>query len=184
MKKGNKFILSLFLALALFSTIQLVSAALTLDEIIVNISDFFKNNIFGFFGNTNTEVIIGIIVCLIIVAGMYDIIELTSIFYSTWVKLIITIGLGIIGIALGWPREISTFLIKFAASVGVFGITAEIVIGVLIFVGLVVGNSWAAKFAVKRHAQVDRIKAVKAGGEAAAAIAGLRDIEKEFKNKP
>lgn len=132
-------------------------------------------------GNTWRQVIISLVVLAIILAGIYDILELTSIFDNSWVKIIISVGLGIIASLIGWINAMSTFLFEFAAAGGAIAIAVEIIVSMIVFIGLSVGNSYIAKWAAKRKAQKEEIKAIKGAGKASAAIEGLGQIQDAFK---
>ena len=135
------------------------------------------------FGSGSKEIIVSIIVTLILFAGLYDILELVSIFQLQWVKYIMAGGFTLIAVMWGWPIKFTNFLGGAVAALGPVAIVLEIVIAIAIFIGLIVGNGWIAKFAAKRKAQAAYIKASESAGEAAAAIHGLKEIEKELKKK-
>ncbi len=168
---NTKFLLIYLLIIAIIP----LASALTFQEL--------SDNILNIFGTTGTNRVIGIIITLIIFAGLYDILELVGIFQTNWVKSVIAIGLGIIAVLIELPLQIATFGAGLASTFGAIGIALEIIIATLIFIGLVIGNTWAAKFAAKRHGQMAKIKAVRASGDVVGAIKGLREIQEEFKKK-
>ena len=131
-------------------------------------------------GNTWREIIVFIIVLAIIFVMLYDILTLISIF-SNWVSLVIAIGLSIIAALFGWIRQMSVWAIGIAAGMGVAAGFIEIIISIVIFVGLVIGNNWMAKWAAKRKGQKEYVKAIHSSGQAKAAIRGLRELQKEFR---
>ena len=135
-------------------------------------------------GDTWKQVIIGIIIMLIIFAGFYDILELTSIFSNSWVITLIAAGLAIILALVDVVRQIATLLFTFAATLGAIGIFLEIVVCIIIFIGLTFGGSRIALWAAKRKGQKELIKGIKSADEAGAAISGLRRIQKRFKKNP
>lgn len=134
-------------------------------------------------GNTWKELIIAIIVFMIILAGIYNILTLVSIFDKVWVIWVMTVGLAIIAALTGIIRGITIFMVQFAAGLGAIAIVLEIIISIVIFIGLSIGSTWIAKWAAKRKAQTETIKAIKGAGEAGAAITGLKAIQKSFKEK-
>lgn len=134
-------------------------------------------------GNTWKDVIISVIVLLILFVGIYDLLELTTIFSNWWVILIISAGMSIIAALTNIIRNITYGLISFAAGFGALGIAIEIIISIIIFIGLSVGSNWIAKWAAKRKGQKEYIKSIKSSSEAGAAIRGLREIQQEFKRK-
>lgn len=178
-KKSLSLVLLSFLFITSFAV--LVSAAI-LDEQITSTFMQWVTDILGL-GGTLKEVIIGFIILAIIFAGIYDILELTSIFDSRWVKIVISLGLGIITALTGIINRFSIFMLSFAAGLGTVGIVIEIVVAIVIFIGLSFGSNWAAKFAAKRKGQKEHIKAIKGADEAGAAIAGLKQLQKDFKSK-
>lgn len=182
MKKGiNKkaLILPLFILAILAVNLALVIAADNTIETSAFGQWLIKN--LSYFGSTAVEITISLIVSLIIFAGIYDILELVSILQRSWVKLIIALGLGLIVVILKWPISIAGFIMGIGATFGAIGIALEILVCIIIFIGLVFGNTYLAKFAAKRKGQAAEIKAIKSAGEAKAAIRGLREIQDEFK---
>ena len=131
-------------------------------------------------GNTWREIIVFIIVLAIIFVMLYDILTLVSIF-SNWVYLVIAIGLSIIAALFGWIRQASVWAIGIAAGMGVAAGFIEIIVSIVIFVGLVIGNNWMAKWAAKRKGQKEYVKSIQSSGQAKAAIRGLRELQKEFR---
>ena len=144
-------------------------------QIILTISDFLN------LGTTWKELIISIIVLVIIFAGLFDMLQLTSIFTNNWVLYVIAGGLSIIACLTTVVRAISTFAIQVASGMGAIGIAIEVIIAVVIFIGLSFGSTRIALWAAKRHAQKAMVQTTKAAGDTAAAISGLRRIETEFK---
>ena len=134
-------------------------------------------------GEVWKDFIIGIIILVIMIAALYDILELTSIFESKTVKLLISIGFGIIFAITGLVNSVTIGMVSFAAGFGAFAIWVEIIIALGVFVGLTIGNNFIAKWAAKRKGQKEHIKAISSSSEASAAIEGLRNIQKEFKRK-
>ncbi len=135
------------------------------------------------FGDSVTDIIVSIIMTLIIFAGLYDIIELVGIFQLQWVKYILAGGISLIGVLFGIPIKLTSWAAGALATFGAAAIFIEIGVVIALFIALSFGGSWAAKFAAKRKAQVAYIKATESAGSAAAAIHGLKEIEKEFKKK-
>jgi hypothetical protein len=127
-------------------------------------------------GNTWKDIIISVIVLLIIFVGIYDILELTTIFSNWWVILIISAGLSIIAALTNIVRNITYWLLSFAAGLGALGIVIEIVISIIIFVGLSIGSPVIARWAARRKAQAVQIRAIKKGSEVSGAITGLKEI--------
>lgn len=134
-------------------------------------------------GGTFKEIIIGFIIFAILFAGLYDILELVSIFDQKWVKIVIAGGLGIIAAMTGLINRFSIFMLTFAAGFGTIGIVLEIIIAIVIFIGLSFGSNFIAKWAAKRKGQKEYIKAIGSSSQAGAAIKGLRHIQKEFRRK-
>jgi hypothetical protein len=132
-------------------------------------------------GTTWKDLIIVIVVFVIILAGMFDILTLTSIFDNAWVIWIMSVGLAIIASLTGVIRNVTTFLIQVAAGFGAIGIAVEIIISIVIFIGLSIGGTFFAKWAAKRKAQKEMVKSIKGAGSAAAAITGLKDIQKALR---
>jgi hypothetical protein len=133
-------------------------------------------------GDTWNLFIISLIILVIIIAGLYDILTLTSIFQEGKVNLLISIGLSIIFLLTGLVNGITIRMVKFVAGFGAFAIWVEIIAAIVIFIGLSVGSTFISKWAAKKYGNLQIVKAVKGGGEAAAAIKGLRTIQKEFKS--
>jgi hypothetical protein len=178
----NKKSLSLvLLSLVFVSSLMFVSASFLEEapksQIIIEISDSFN------LGSFWKEIIISLIVLLIIGAGIYNILELTSLFDIVWVKIIIAAGLGIISALTGWVSSFSVWALELAAAMGTIGIVLEIIIAIAIFIGLIFGSNWVARFAAKRKGQVAEIKAIKSSDEASAAITGLRRLQRNFEKK-
>jgi hypothetical protein len=130
-------------------------------------------------GDTWRDLIVFAIVFIIILVAIADMMILISIF-SNWVAWIIAAGIAIIGALTGWIRQLDTVLLTAAAGLGSLAIFVEIVIVIVIFIGLSLGSSVIARWAAKRKAQKEHIKAIRGAGEASAAIEGLRNIQKEF----
>lgn len=152
----------------------------TSQEVWDGIKTFLTTNL-SFLGNDLTEIFISLIIVLIIFAAVYDMLELTSIFQNDWTQRLIAIGIALIAVILKWPLVITRWGLDFAAYLGVFGILYEIIIAIVIFIGLMFGNTWLAKFAVKRKGQVEQIKAIKGANQASAAITALRTLDKNFR---
>ena len=180
MKEQAKKRLFLFLILGIFtlSILPFVSAQNFLDNAYNTLKDIGIKK----FGETPQEIIVGVIVTLIIFAGLYDMLELIGIFQNQWVKYVIAGGVAVIGVIYNIPITIATWGATLASTLGAIGIILEIIIVTIIFIGLIVGSTHAAKFAAKRKGQIEEIKAIKSAGEAKAAIIGLREIQTEFKN--
>lgn len=176
-KSGLNLIL---LSLVFVSSLMFVSAAV-LDEA-APASIVFISQILNL-GSVWKEIIIGLIMLAIIIAALYDILELTSIFESKPVKIIISVGLGLVFALTGLVNNFTIGMISFAAGFGAFAIWVEIMISILIFIGLSIGSTFISKWAAKKYANKQLVTAVKSGGEAAGAIRGLRTIQKEFKSK-
>ena len=134
-------------------------------------------------GEVWKDFIIGLIILVIMIAALYDILELTSIFDSQVVKLLISIGLGLIFAITGLVNKVTIGMVSFAAGFGAFAIWVEIVFALAMFIGLAIGNSFIAKWAAKRKGQKEHIKAITGSDQASAAIEGLRNIQKEFRKK-
>jgi hypothetical protein len=71
--------------------------------------------------------------------------------------------------------------VTIGATVGIAAGFLEIIVSIVIFIGLIFGNTWMAKFAAKRKGQKEYIKAIGSSSQAGAAIKGLREIQKEFR---
>lgn len=153
----------------------------TNQQVMDGIKSFFLEY-FGFLGNTLTEIFISLIIALIIFAAVYDMLELTSIFQNDWTQRLIAIGVTVIAVILQWPIIITRWGLDFAAYLGAIGIFLEIVIAIVIFIGLMFGNTWLAKFAVKRKGQVEELKALKGAGRAGAAIQALKKLDTDFRS--
>jgi hypothetical protein len=173
----NKSGLSLvLLSLVFVSSLMFVSAAF-LDEA-VPASASFLQSIFQL-GETWKEVIIGLIFLAIIISGVYDILLLTSIFSDkSPVKIIISVGLGLVFALTGMVNGFTTWMLQFAAAGGVLVIVIEIVVSLLIFFGLSIGSYPIAKWAAKRQANVAMVNAVKESGKTAAGAEFLKELYK------
>lgn len=126
-------------------------------------------------GETWQQVIIGLIIIAIIFAGLYDILELTSIFENRWVKFVIAAGLGIIAAITGLVRLFASWAFSIVAGLGTVGIVLEILIAIIIFIGLSFGSAWAAQFAARRRAA----KAVAKGTLFAGNLRALKKVAEE-----
>jgi hypothetical protein len=118
--------------------------------------------------------VIGLIVMLIIAAGIYDILELIGIFENTIVKLIISIGIGAITGISGGITAIIVYMAGIVANMGAIGIFLEVGVAIIIFIGLSFGSSAAANFSAKRKAA----KAQAKGIELAGTLKGLKEAGK------
>ena len=118
--------------------------------------------------------VIGLIVMLIIAAGLYDILELVGIFENIAVKLIISIGLGAIAGISGAIAAIIVYMANLVSTMGAIGIFLEVGVAIIIFIGLSFGSSAAANFAAKRKAA----KASAKGIELAGTLQGLKNAGK------
>lgn len=181
MNSDKKRIIALvFLGLFFLSlTVTLVSAQFLLENIKGQLDRILSEN----FGEKTSDVIVSIIVTLIIFAGLYDMLELLSIFQLQWVKYVIAGGITIIGVIYKVPIYITSVGASYVASLGAIGIILEILIVIILFIGLIIGGTWAGRFAAKRQGQLAIIQTLKTSGNVKAAIAGLKDIEEEFKKK-
>jgi hypothetical protein len=176
-KKSLNLILLSFVFIISFAV--LVSAA-GLDNsptnvIIKSITDFLG------LGETWKEIIIGIVIIMILYAGISGILDLTSLFSSSkpWVSATISMGLGIIAALTGLVNRFAIFMLSFAATLGTAGVVIEIVIAIIIFIGMSFGSMWAAKWAAKRYAAQATVKAIKGGSEVSNAIT---ELKKTFKS--
>jgi len=146
-------------------------------QIVLSFSNFLN------LGSTWRELIISLVVLVIIFAGLYDIIELTSIFSNQWVMYILAGGFAIIFCLTSVVYGIVTRVISIAATVGAAGIVIELIVAVVLFIGLSFGNTFIAKFIAKRKGQKSLIQTITSADEAKNAIRGLREIQREFKSK-
>src|SRR3989344_1636881 len=179
MNTSKKRLVSLvFLSLILFSIVfpaVLAAENTPLDNLI----KFFKDLTINKFGDKPSDVIVSLIITLVIFAGLYDILELISIFQLTWVKLVIAGCITLIGVIYQVPLFIMVWGGTIAASLGAFGIILEILVSIVIFIFLIIGNNWFAKFAARRKGAVEEIKAIKSADQAAAAITGLKRFQRK-----
>jgi len=118
------------------------------------------------------EIVVGIITFMIIAAGIYDMLQLVSIFDNTYVKLIMAIGIGMIAGIFGLIRMFVMYMGALVATLGAFGIFLEIGITIVIFIGLSFGSMFMAKFAAKRKAA----KKLAQGTVNAAEVQGMIDV--------
>jgi hypothetical protein len=146
-------------------------------QFVLSITDFLN------LGSTWKEIIISLVVLVIIFAGVFDILELTSLFNNSWVLYVISGGLAVIACLTEGVYNIVNFALRFAAGAGAIGVAVEIVIAIAMFIGLSFGSNFIARWAAKRKGQKEYIKAITSSDEAGAAIKGLRHIQKEFKRK-
>ena len=171
----KRIIALVFLGLFFLSlTITLVSAQL-LDNVKGQIDKIISEN----FGEKTSDIIVSIIVTLIIFAGLYDILELLSIFQLPWVKYVIAGGITIIGVIYKLPIYITSWGASIVVSLGAIGIILEILVVIVIFIGLIFGGNWAGKFAAKREAQIGKIKALKRAGRINAGATVLEGVSEE-----
>jgi hypothetical protein len=178
----NKKSLSLvLLSLVFVSSLMFVSAADTstiLSEA-VPWSNTFLTQIF-LLGETWEEFIIGVIILLIIISSVYNILDITTIFGSTAVKVIISAGLGIVFAISGMVRGAATGMIKVAAALGAGVIWVEIIISLLIFLGLSLGVfPWLSEWAAKRKADAVKVAAIKGAGKIRAGIRTAAEVGEE-----
>jgi hypothetical protein len=177
----NKKSLSLILlSLVFVSSLMFVSASV-LDEA-APASIVFISQILNL-GLVWKEIIIGLIMLLIIIVALYDILTLTSIFEGKAVKIIISVGLGLVFALTGLVNKFSIGMISFAAGFGAFAIWVEIIIALVMFIGISVGSTFLSMWAAKRYANRALVKSVKAAGETESGINFLRDIFNKSINK-
>lgn len=174
----NKKSLSLILLSLIFvSSLMFVSAAVlenSLPEWLNPISNALN------MGDTWNVFIISLIFVAILISSFYNILEITSFFDNNIVKLIISVGLGLIFVLTDLVGKFSIIMIQLAAGFGSIVVWVEIILSFAVFLILSLGvfpklQEWA----VKRQAQKEKMKAMKSSGEAAAAVKGLRNIQKE-----
>jgi hypothetical protein len=122
-----------------------------------------------------------IIVFAIILVAIYDILSLLALFYNDWVNWTIAIGLAIIAALTGFIRQAATFLFQTGAGLFAFATGLEIVVVAILFIGLIFGSTWIAKFAAKRKGQREYIRSIGGSHSAGAAIRGLRALDREFR---
>lgn len=149
MKKKKTFeIFTLFLIGALFF-LPFIAADLSVDS-----SEWYSPALefIGLGFDSWEMVVVGMMVILIIAAGLYDILALVGLFEDKYVKLIIAAGLGIIAGLLGLVKTIVVYVAGAAATLGAFAIFLEVGIALVIFIGLSIGGKWASKFSAKREA--------------------------------
>jgi hypothetical protein len=193
----KRFAFVLFFALLvfnLFGNLNIVSAAggnggdttynIYSDQV-VN-TDTGVGKILGFLNLTGTwrEIVLGFLILLIIFAAMYDILQLVSIFQSRWVILLIAFAIALAAALTNFVHKIAVWFATIAAGLGTVAIFIEIIVCIVIFIGLSLGSTSIAKWAAKRKAQIETIKAMHGAGETKAAIRGMREIQEEFKRKP
>ena len=133
-------------------------------------------------GNTWRDIIVYIIVLAIIFSILLDILLITSLF-SGWVCFVIAIGFSIIGSLVGLIRQISVLAITISAGAGIVAGFIEIIVAIVVFVGLVFASQPIARFAARRKAQAEEIRAIGGAGKVKAAVRGLRIIEKGLRSK-
>jgi hypothetical protein len=176
MNKQTKKRVFLFLILGAFLIyiIPFVSAQETFEIIFDNfkitITEFTEENI----GDTPKDIIVGLIITLIIFAGLYDMVVIIGLFQHEWVRYTIAGGITLIGIMFGFVRTIVEYGAGFAAALGAIGIILEIVIISVIFIFLVFGAQWASKFAAKRKAGLKKAMAIEDSAEIAAGIKKIK----------
>ncbi len=134
-------------------------------------------------GGSWKEVILGVIVMAIIFAGMYDILQLMMFFRTPWVQYTIAAGIGIAVSIIGVVNKIAIFMLSITAALGAIGIFLALIVALIIFIGLTLGSNMIARWAAKRKGQVEEIKAIESADEAAAAITGLRKIQRSFRGR-
>lgn len=194
----KRFMFVLFFALfifSLFGSLNLISAADSYPSGGDTTYNFYNNQIvntdqgagkiLGFLNLTGTwrEILLGFLILLIIFAAMYDMLHLISIFQSKWVILLIAFAIALAAALTNFVHKMAVLLTQILAGLGAAAIFIEIAICIVIFVGLSFGSTWIGKWAAKRKAQTETIKAIHGAGEAKAAIRGMRDIQEEFKRK-
>lgn len=170
------------LSLVLVSSLMFVSAEGVFDKSPTSAFMQWITNFLGL-GGTIKEIIIGIIVFAILFAGIYNILELTSLFDIKWVKILISAGLGVIAALTGLINRFSIFMLSFAAGLGTLGVVLEIIVAIVIFIGLSFGSNKIARWAAKRKGQKEEIAAITSADEAAAAMIGLRRFQKRSTKK-
>jgi len=122
----------------------------------------------------------------ILAAGIYDILELVSIFQSTPVKLIIAIGLGLIAGLTGWVNATARALLSVAALLGTLGVIMEILASIVAFILLIWGGEKAKEWAANRKRKAMEVAGIKAAGRMregtrvlTAAAKGAEEAEKK-----
>ncbi|MFA5071406.1 MAG: hypothetical protein WC511_03515 [Candidatus Pacearchaeota archaeon] len=130
-------------------------------------------------GDTWNEFIIGIIILAIMIAALYDILALTSVFQGNAVKIIISVGLGLVFAITGMVNGFSIWMIEFAAGFGAGIIWLEIIAALIAFVGIIWGGGPIQRWAARRKSQFDYSQAIEAGGKIRGGIKILADVTKE-----
>jgi len=150
----------------------------TPSTVVINVADFLNLS-----ANTWKDIVIAVIMLLIVFAGIYDILELTSFFSNKWVIFLIAAGIAIIGALSGIITAMMVFFGQLLAGLGSLAIVAEIGISLFLLIGLSIGSTKIARWAAKRYATKKVVEGIKAGGDVSEAIAGLKQIKEEFKRK-
>jgi hypothetical protein len=127
------------------------------------------------------DLIVLVIVFAIILVAIYDILSLLALFYNDWVNWTIAIGLAIIAALTGFIRQAATFLFQTGAGLFAFATGLEIVVVAILFIGLIFGSTWIAKFAAKRKGQREYIRSIGGSHSAEAGIRGLKALDREFR---
>lgn len=174
-KEGKKFLVLFLLGVLFLNIIGGVFVSADSHETPINqgtwYADFFN---FLNLGENWQALILSIAILLIIYAGVYDILQLVSIFESKWVKVIISVALAFSVALTGGVLAIARFFVGLAATLGVIGIVIEVVIALAIFVGLSWGSGKVAIFAAKRR----HGKSIAAGTEFAGNLRALKKVAK------
>jgi hypothetical protein len=191
----KRFAFVLFFALLifnLFGSLNVVSAAGG-DTITYNINEgnvidtshgFGK--IFNFLNLTPAtwrELILAFLVLLIIFAGMFDILQMISIFQTDWVKVVIAIAIALAGALTGIVRKLAVSMAQWAAGLGAAAIFVEVIVCIAIFFGLAVGNKALARWNARRQAAMDEAQIIRKTGNIKGGIDVLNEVGRTTKKQ-
>jgi hypothetical protein len=178
-KSGLNLVLLSFLFITSFAVLISAADSSSILSEAVPWSNTFLTQIF-LLGETWEEFIIGVIILLIIISSVYNILDITTLFGSAAVKVIISGGLGIVFAISGMVRGAATGMIKFAAALGAGVIWVEIIMSLLIFLGLSLGVfPWLSEWAAKRKTDATKVAAIKGAGKMRAGARTLSEIGEE-----
>lgn len=124
---------------------------------------------------TWTEVIVGILIIIIIVAALYDILGIFTAFESRAVKILISVSVALISTMTGLVRTFSKWAFALAGGATSLGISILIIAAVAAFVLVHFGSSGLARRMIAGRAE---IRGARAAGNAEEAGATLRGFTK------
>ncbi|MEK6917541.1 MAG: hypothetical protein AABW51_01195 [Nanoarchaeota archaeon] len=153
----------------------LVVGVFVIGMVSADISSSF-NDLFA--GADRQQIILTLIVIVILFAVLYDITMFMPFITSNPVRYIVAGGLTLAAVITGGMYKIYNAVLVVVASFGAAGVFIAIFVSIAIFIGLMVGNTFLAKWAAKIKGQQEELKAIKNANEAGATIQALRALKR------